>query len=68
MRKIQNSLFMLYLLFLQPNLEVLADISKHLQKAGMSLYSAYCKIKVFKTTPMDQIMHDPCKDVCDTIT
>ena len=32
----------------------------------MSVYTAYCKMKAFKTTLMEQILHDPCKDVCDS--
>ena len=64
--KIQNALFMLYLLFLQHNLEALAGINKQLQNANMSVYTAYCKIMAFKNTFMEQILHDPSKDICDS--
>lgn len=49
--KVVDPLFALYIIFfLQPNLEILADINRQLQKANRSLYSTYCKIRAFKAT------------------
>ena len=58
-------MFSLYLFFLQPILDILADINRQLQKANQSLYVTYCKIKASKTTLMEPLLVDPEKDTTD---
>ena len=63
--KLEDPLFSLYLFFLQPILDILADINCQLQKSNQSLYVTYCKIKAFKTTLMEPLLLDSEKNVTD---
>ena len=63
--KLEDPLFSLYLFFLQPILDILADINRQLQKSNQSLYVTYCKIKAFKTTLMEPLLLDSEKNVTD---
>lgn len=56
--RLEDPLFALYLFFLQPILDILADINRQLQKANQSLYVTYCKIKAFKTTLLEPLLKD----------
>ena len=42
--RLEDSLFALYLYFLQPNLDILADINHQLQKANQSLLCCVAKL------------------------
>ena len=61
--RLEDPLFALYLYFLQPNLDILADINRQLQKANQSLYVMCCKISAFKTTLLEPLLQDPEKEV-----
>ena len=63
--RLENPLFSLYLFFLQPILDILADINRQPQKANQSLYVTCCKIKVFKTTLMEPLLVDPGKNTTE---
>ena len=63
--RLEDPLFTLYLFFLHPNLDILADINCQLQKANQSLYVTYCKIRAFKTTLMEPLLLDSEKDYSD---
>ena len=65
-KRVVEPLFALYIFFLQTNLEILADVNRKLQKANQLLYSAYCKIKAFKATLLESLLHDPTGNVTDT--
>ena len=41
-------------------------MNRQLQKANQSLYSTYCKIKAFKATLLEPLLHDPTGNVTDT--
>ena len=63
--KLKDPLFSLNLFFLQPILDVLADINRQLQKSNQSLYVTYCKIRAFKTTLMEPILLYSAKNTTD---
>ena len=65
-KRVVEPLFALYIFFLQPNLEILADVNRQLQKANQSLYSTYCKIKAFRATLLEPLLHDPTGNVTDS--
>ena len=46
--RLEKPLFAVYLYFLQPILDILADINCQLQRSNQSLYVTYCKIKAFR--------------------
>ena len=57
--KLSNPEFSLYLYFLQPQLQLLANINKQMQKPDQSLYVAYGKINAFIKSFVQPILVDP---------
>lgn len=56
--KLSNPEFALFILFLQPQLEVLAKINKQLQKSGQTMYITYGKIDAFFRSFVQPILID----------